>query len=563
VERRIPQTPQLPISLRAVRLSQSCALEIKPEVLTWMTTHRFLLIPLLLIFLLGAEGVWAGDWPTFAHDPQRTGWAFDEDTLSLANVGRLRLDWKVHVKNAPKALSDLTVPIVASGVTTPSGVKTVVYVGGSSNNLFALDEATGKLIWSQSFETYAKPTNPDFWLCPQGVNATPVIDESTRTIYEIAMDGRLFGLDLGTGAVKFGPIQFVPPFSKNWSLNLAGGQVYTSISQGCGGAQSGIYSMDVQNPRHPVIRDLLVSMEGGGIWGRGGPVIGLDHRVFAADGDGPFDPAHGEFGSSVVAATLGKLDLADYFTPDNYDYLTQYDLDFGSGSAVWFAYKNYNLICVGGKEGVLYMLNAEDLGARDHHTPLAATPLLANDAVTFEGQGIWGAPSMWRNAPKGEVWIYVPVSGPVSKKAPQFPMTNGAHPHGCIMAFRVTIDAASGLPGLSPEWISGDFDLPEPVAIANGVVFALSTGENPNQVTGSGGTVIHPGYTLLTNAQRTQKTRHAILYALDARTGKQLYNSGAAITGWTHFTGLAVANGHVYAVDHDSNVYCFGLRNEN
>ena len=29
---------------------------------------------------------------------------------------------------------------------------------------------------------------------------------------------------------------------------------------------------------------------------------------------------------------------------------------------------------------------------------------------------------------------------------------------------------------------------------------------------------------------------------------------------WVHFSGLAVANGRIYAVDHDSRVYCFGLK---
>ena len=167
---------------------------------------------------------------------------------------------------------------------------------------------------------------------------------------------------------------------------------------------------------------------------------------------------------------------------------------------------------------------------------------------------------MWNNIPKGQTWVYAPVSGPVSKQAPHFPITNGPHPHGCIMAFQVAMDAVSGKPVLRPAWVSGDFDLPEPVAIAHGVVFALSTGENPNQVALSGA-IINQGYKgLLTNAQRIRNTTHAILYALDAQTGKTLYDSGAVISSWTHFSGLAVAEGQIYAVDHDSNVYCFGLK---
>jgi len=50
-----------------------------------------------------------------------------------------------------------------------------------------------------------------------------------------------------------------------------------------------------------------------------------------------------------------------------------------------------------------------------------------------------------------------------------------------------------------------------------------------------------------------------VLKALDAKTGKELYNSGDAISTWVHFSGLAVSNGKILAVDHDSTVYCFGL----
>ena len=55
-------------------------------------------------------------------------------------------------------------------------------------------------------------------------------------------------------------------------------------------------------------------------------------------------------------------------------------------------------------------------------------------------------------------------------------------------------------------------------------------------------------------------TQPAVLRALDAKTGKELFNSGAAFETWVHFSGLAVSDGRVFAVDHNSNVYCFGLK---
>jgi outer membrane protein assembly factor BamB len=113
------------------------------------------------------------------------------------------------------------------------------------------------------------------------------------------------------------------------------------------------------------------------------------------------------------------------------------------------------------------------------------------------------------------------------------------------MAFKVVPDSRTEKPVLEPAWISGDFDLPDAVVIANGVVLALSNGENAVQKGGE--------------ALRLKNTHPAVLKALDAWTGKELYNGGAAMASWVHFGGLAVSNGKVFAVDHDSNVYCFGL----
>jgi outer membrane protein assembly factor BamB len=516
------------------------------------TARLLILLPLMFAPLN------AGDWPTFGHDPQRSGWAFEETVLTVENVSGLELKWKARMENEPKSLTALTAPIVASHVSTPQGIKTLVYVAGSADHLFALDAENGKVVWTRTFDSHVVPKDAGMWLCPNGINATPALDKSRGLIFAVAVDGRLYGLDLGTGETRFGPIQFVPAFSKNWSLNLESGVIYTAISQGCAGAQSGIYGLDTTDSARPAIRDLLVSHHGdAGIWGRGGPVIGKNGRIYAATGDGEFNPAAAEYGSSFIAASLPDLKVLDFYSPTDYRHITKYDLDISASSPVWFANRNYNLLAGGGKEGILYLLDADSLGDKDHQTPLFIAPRLGNDEETFQAKGIWGALSSWTD-PDGQVWVYVPVWGPPSEHAPKFPQTDGPAPHGSIMAFRVSLDAASKKPFLEPSWMSRDFDLPEPVVIANSVVFALSTGENPQQTMEGG--VIYTHQTLLTDAQRAANTRHAILYALNATTGKVLYESGNLISGWVHFSGLALAEGQVYAVDHDSQVYCFGLK---
>jgi len=51
-----------------------------------------------------------------------------------------------------------------------------------------------------------------------------------------------------------------------------------------------------------------------------------------------------------------------------------------------------------------------------------------------------------------------------------------------------------------------------------------------------------------------------VLYALDAQTGKELWNSGSDIQSWNHWSGLSVANGKVYIGTFDNTLYCYGIK---
>jgi outer membrane protein assembly factor BamB len=508
----------------------------------------------LLCGISSAISARTADWPTFGHDPQRTGWAFEETILNRENVAGLALRWKVHLKNEPKSLLSLTAPVVASNVLTAHGFRTVVYVAGTSNTLFALDAEDGQLIWSDTFESKVLPKEQGYWLCPNALTATPTIDRLRNTVFAIAEDGKLYGLDLGSGINRFGPVQFVPAFSKNWSLNLVDQTVYTSVSGNCGGSRPGLYSMDIGQPSRPVIHQLFTATNGAGVWGRGGPVIG-SNRIYGATADGDFDPLAGNYADSFIAATVSNLELVDYYTPFNWAHIQEYDLDLASSSPVYFAHKTYNLLAGGGKQGYLYLLDADSLGNKDHQTPLFVTSRLANDEETYEANGIWGALSAWRDS-DDQTWLYAPLWGRLSNAAPTFSRTNGPVVHGSIAAFKVKV--ADRKPVLEPVWLSGDLNLPEPAVIANGVLFVLSNGENARQ-THEGG-IITQKWTLLSDAEKLQNTRNAVLYALDAKTGNVLYQSADAMHGWVHFSGLAVAQGQIFAVDHDSWVYCFGLK---
>jgi outer membrane protein assembly factor BamB len=176
--------------------------------------------------------------------------------------------------------------------------------------------------------------------------------------------------------------------------------------------------------------------------------------------------------------------------------------------------------------------------------------LLTNEEVNHAAHGFWGAFATWEDQDRAR-WLFAPAWGPPHSDA-AFPLTNGSAPHGSIMAFRV--EMKDGSPALVPVWVSRDLNVPEPPVIANGVVFALSSGEEVRQVDGAGKS--------LSTAERVAGSGKAVLFALDSETGKELFNSGDTLSSFTHFGGLAVSNGRIFVTTWDGYVYAFGLKQE-
>jgi outer membrane protein assembly factor BamB len=149
--------------------------------------------------------------------------------------------------------------------------------------------------------------------------------------------------------------------------------------------------------------------------------------------------------------------------------------------------------------------------------------------------------------------------GPAAKDA-KFQYSHGPAEKGSIMAFLV--EGANNRPVLTPVWMSREMHVPDPPAIANGVVFGLATGENTMQLDKAIGYEDLAGAKarMLTAKERATPVSNAILYAFDAATGQELYSSGKLIESWTHFSGIAIAGGHVYVSTWDARVYAFGIR---
>jgi hypothetical protein len=278
------------------------------------------------------------------------------------------------------------------------------------------------------------------------------------------------------------------------------------------------------------------------------------------------------FGETVMTLAPKELRIVDSFTPANWKYLNARDLDFGSSGPVVFPFAGRTLAATIAKEAVLYLLDANSLGGADHKTPLFQSPRLGNDEEMLGGRGVWGSIATAEDR-EGRRFLYVPMWGPPSKSAPAFPFSYGDAPRGSIMTLQVSSEG--GRVSVTPAWISRDMQVPDPPVVANGVVYAIQTGENTVQNPGPGGDVrTDPPPAPAAGAGRGQRptlspdaaaklratpVTNLVLYALDAQTGRQLYSSEQIIPGWVHYSEPVVAAGKVFVVTWDARVYAFGL----
>lgn len=511
-----------------------------------MRTRGFLLI------LAGCVLAHGADWITNGGDSQRTNWQRDEKVLNRYNVGNLKILWQVKLDNVPRQMHSLFPPLIVDGVKTAAGVKQIALVAGISDNLYALDASNGTILWSKHFE-YPPPTRngrADDPLCPGGQTATPVIGppdaSGARTVYALAGNGDLHSLNLADGEETAPPIRFGYPNGKAYALNLWNGVLFTTTSQGCAGNPNQMWALNLTDPEKKV---MTFNPKSGGLWGREGAAIDSDGVAWAPTGDGVYDLANQRYGNGLIGAKVvgNELQLKDWYEPTNWAWMQKHDLDMQVTPAI-FTYKGRELMVTGSKECRVYLLDVKSAGGADHQTPLYRTPLLCNEEVNFASAGIWGSMATWEDA-SGTRWVLTPFWGP---SHPDFkpPASYGPVRHGAIVAFKV--EERNGKLQLAPAWMSRDMNQAEPPTVANGVVYTYGSGENTAQA--------YPDRGLNDSSRlRIQASGHAVLYALDAQTGKELYSSGDQIDSFVHFGGVTVANGRVYLGTYASVLYCFGL----
>ena len=505
------------------------------------------------------------NWLTDGGDVQRSGWNRDEHILTKDNIKNLKLLWKVQTGNDPRALHSFATPLVVDSVPTSSGPKQVIYLEGISDNLYAIDAKTGKMIWQRHFTYPAppargggfgqQPTDPKHlgFLQPGGSSDTPVIgppdSSGDRTLYVDDGGGNLHSIDIASGEDEK-PVAQIG--TSKFALQLYDDMIIYGANYS---SNTGIVSFNIKEPNAQPVGSSGFGRSGG-LWGRRGPAIDSQGTVWTTTGDGNVNTSNPD--DLIIADSMVGFRMEDgvwkawnWFTPNNWNWLWHRDLDPNNTPTI-FTYKGRELMASSGKECRVFLLDPLNPGGDDHHTPLYKTPLFCNAGADFQNSGSWGALSSWEDS-TGTRWILVPFWGPPNPDF-KFPITNTpAAKEGGEAAFKLVDDG--GNLSLQPVWISRDMHRGEPPIIANGMIFAYGSGENTQQA--------WPDIGLnFDSTIRAAKSGHATIYVLDAMNGKELWSSGDTISSFSHFSGITVANGKVYLGTYDGEFYCFGLPGE-
>jgi outer membrane protein assembly factor BamB len=498
------------------------------------------------------------DYWTDGADVERSGWIKNEKILTKANVGTLKLKWKLETGNQPRALHALMPVLVIGQLNTAGGAKQVGIVNGISDNLYAFDVESGKILWQKHWDYPAPagrgggggaaPTDPKRlgFLQPGGSSDTPVIGpadaQGRRPVYFVTGDGMLHIINAADGTDLQPPYKFYG--GKGWALNLVGNTLWMQTTYG--GAS--IAAVRIDDPEHKV---MTWSAGSGGAWGRRGVAVDSNGTAWTTTGDGIYDITSDppRYANSVVGVHIvnNEIKLKDYYTPTNWEWLRKRDLDPNNTPTV-FKYKGRELIAASGKECRLYLLDPESAGGENHQTPAYKTSLFCNEEVDFQDMGSWGALSSWED-PSGTRWVLAPFWGPVHSQA-KFPLSYGPVKEGGVAAYKLV--ERGGKLEFAPAWVSRDMKRGEPVLIVNGMVIGYGSGEETKQA--------WPDIGLQFDSSiRAAKGTRATIYVLDAMTGKELWSSGDQIHQYNHFSGVTVANGRIYLGTYDGTLYCFGV----
>jgi outer membrane protein assembly factor BamB len=282
-----------------------------------------------------------------------------------------------------------TSPVLAGQVYgNPLVYRGTVVVATESDDVYALDEATGRLDWHVNVGQ-AVPAGelPCGDISPTvGITSTPVIDPATGRVFVVAdtWDGanassihhQLFGLNLADGSPVSGlPVRVDPPQNdptavlQRTALALDEGKIIVGYGGNDGdcATYNGWLIATPESGAQQEAFQVEPTASGGAIWGSGnGPAVDSSGDIWVTTGNG-FGSGYG-YQESVLKLDA-DLNLLDHWAPAYWQFLDLFDLDLGSADPLLLPDA---LVFAIGKQGVGYLLSASSLGGTGASPPYSA-----------------------------------------------------------------------------------------------------------------------------------------------------------------------------------------------
>lgn len=344
---------------------------------------------------------------TAQYGNARLGSTLVETVLTPANVNSetfaklftLPVDGDVYAQ--PLYLPQLEIP--------GKGKRDVLFVATEHDSIYAFDAGANPpaVLWQTNFLDHDKgviTVPPSDLSCPfirpeVGITPTPVIDQSTGTMYVLARTKerkeyvqRLHALAVTTGRERPGsPIVIQATFDRaaqdgtrttvafdplrqnaRAALLLAADKVYLTWASSCDVApyHGWVMAYDARTLKQVAVLNTSIDAGESGIWqGDAGPAADEMGNVYVVTGNGKFDADSGghDYGDSVLklAVEVGSFAIKDYFTPFNQHELNEKDLDLGSSGPVLLPDQggpHPHLLLTAGKGEGIYVLDRDQLG---------------------------------------------------------------------------------------------------------------------------------------------------------------------------------------------------------
>ncbi len=401
---------------------------------------------------------------TYHNDLSRTGQNLDETKLTPANVipatfgkiGAMPVDGLVYAQ-----------PLYVQNLTISGAVHNVLFVATEHDSVYAFDadSLSATPLWHRNFagdsvlsclECSSVPTAdvsaPN--ISPEiGITSTPVIDLASKTLYVLAMTKevgdyyhRLHAIDITTGVERpNSPVEITAELPGTGYGSLNGMTQFYPLRQLSrqglafydGALYFGFSSFNDQEPAHGWFfsyeaktlkqRGVYLTSPASGdanIWGAGhAPAIDSQGHIFVTTGnDDSNDPTMGDRGNTVLRFNA-NLKLTDWFTPFNTLALSAADVDLGSGGILLLPDQPGrfpHLAVAGGKEGVIHVLDRDNLGKILGNPTAASNTNIVQDIRGIipgdtNASGIYGTMSYFNGAVYVAAWADYLRSFPLTK----------------------------------------------------------------------------------------------------------------------------------------------------